>query len=244
MRRLNNSVQNLLHINSNIHNAMALALICVGNDISLDFLAFLANSLGQSTGSATPHSPSPFPSATNEKDISRRREGRPSRLLWPRYVSVLYLTGFDASGVAGFPARQWGWAGRTHLTASLHLQPRATTLLSSILPPQPAPHPPFSLPEPLPLSCNNNNKNLFLCNTYKNTIIKCGEIQNAFHPAWWAPMRLNRIRKWMDWWTFSLWYSLLLFKGDFVLWAWMKWPTHQITYVRIARIRQACFTCL
>lgn len=135
MRRLDNSLQNLLHINSNIHNVMALALICVGNDISLDCLAFQANSLGQSTGSATPHSPSPLPSATNEKDISRRREGRPSRSPWPRRVSVLLLTGFDASGVAGFPARRWGWAGRTFFTASLHTQPEATTLLSSILPP-------------------------------------------------------------------------------------------------------------
>lgn len=136
MRRLDNSSQNLLHINSNIHNVMALALICVGNDISLDCLAFQANSLGQSTGSApTPHSTSPLPSATNEKDISRRREGRPSRSPWPRCVSVLPLTGFDASGVAGFPAGRRGWAGRTFLAASLHSQLQATTLLSSILTP-------------------------------------------------------------------------------------------------------------
>lgn len=54
MRGLDNSLQNLLHINSNIHNVMALALICVGNDISLDCLAFWANSLVQSTESAAP----------------------------------------------------------------------------------------------------------------------------------------------------------------------------------------------
>lgn len=33
-----------------------------------------------------PNLPSPFPSPTNEKDISRRWEGRPSRLPWPLRV--------------------------------------------------------------------------------------------------------------------------------------------------------------
>lgn len=61
MRRLDHSLLNHLHINSNVHNVVALALICVGNDISLDWLAFQANSLGQSTGSATPPSLSPLP---------------------------------------------------------------------------------------------------------------------------------------------------------------------------------------
>lgn len=46
MRRLDNSLQNLLHINSNIHNVVALAFICVGNDIILDCFAFQANSPG------------------------------------------------------------------------------------------------------------------------------------------------------------------------------------------------------
>lgn len=57
MRGLDNSSHNLLHINSNIHNIVALALICVGNDISLDRLAVQPNSPGQSTGSPTPPSP-------------------------------------------------------------------------------------------------------------------------------------------------------------------------------------------
>jgi len=96
---------NLLHINSNIHNVMALALICVGNDIILDCLALQANSLGQSTGSTTPNPPLTRPMATNEKDISSRREGRPSCLLRPHCVSALPLTDFDASGVGGFLAR-------------------------------------------------------------------------------------------------------------------------------------------
>lgn len=182
MRRLDNSSQNLLHINSNIHNVMALALICVGNDISLDCLAFQANSPGQPTGSATPplpHSLCPLPSATNEKDISRHWEGRPSRSPWPPCVSVLPLTGFDASGVAAFPARRRGWAGRTFLTASLHSQPPATTLLPSFPPPHllPTCSSP-SLPAPLTLSYNNSNDNLYLCNTYENTIIKRRRIQN------------------------------------------------------------------
>lgn len=134
MRRWDNSLQNLLHINSNIHNVMALALIYVGNDISR--LPCISGQFAGAVGriGTPPYSPSPLPSATNEKDISRRREGRPSRSPWPRRVSVLPLTGFDASGVVGFPARRWGWAGRTFLTASLHSQPQATTLLSSILP--------------------------------------------------------------------------------------------------------------
>lgn len=44
-------------------------------------------------------------------------------------VSVLSLTGFDASGVAGSLAVLCGWAGRTFLIASRHSQPEATTLL-------------------------------------------------------------------------------------------------------------------
>lgn len=57
MRKIDNSSVNLLHINTNIHNVMALALICVSDDIILDCLAFQANSLGQSTRSETPQPP-------------------------------------------------------------------------------------------------------------------------------------------------------------------------------------------
>lgn len=89
---------------------------------------FQATSLGQPTESADPH-PAPLPSATNEKDISRHREGRPPGPLWPRSVSFPLLTGSDASGVAGSSARWWGWAGRTFPPASLHSLPQATSLL-------------------------------------------------------------------------------------------------------------------
>lgn len=61
MRRLANSLQDLLHINSIVHNVVALALICVSNDISLDRLAFQANSPGQQTESATHRPPHPSP---------------------------------------------------------------------------------------------------------------------------------------------------------------------------------------
>lgn len=103
-----------------------------------------------------PAHPTPLPSATNEKDISRRREGHLSRSPWPLCVCVLLLTGFDALGVAGFLARRWGWAGRSILTASLHSQLEATTFLSSFLSSSPLCKPaiisPFSLPAHLLLT--------------------------------------------------------------------------------------------
>lgn len=117
MRRLANSSQNLFHINNNIYYIMALALICVGNDIILNCLAFQANSLGQSTGSATPIPPSTLPSAINEKDISRHWEGRPSRLFWPRCVCSLSDRFWCIRG-GWFPGRAV-WMGRTNLSYSV-----------------------------------------------------------------------------------------------------------------------------
>lgn len=72
-------------------------------------------------------------------------------------VSVLSLTGFDASGVAGSLAVLCGWAGRTFLIASLLSQPEATTLLFSNLPTSNLLP---SLPAPLLLNYNNSNNNL------------------------------------------------------------------------------------
>lgn len=154
MRRLANSSQNLFHINNNIYYIMALALICVGNDIILNCLAFQANSLGQSTGSATPIPPSMLPSAINEKDISRHWEGRPSRLFWPRCVCSLSDRFWCIRG-GWFPGRAM-WMGRTNLSYSV-ASVSATTLLFSNLPT-------FnllpSLPAPLLLNYNNSNNNL------------------------------------------------------------------------------------
>lgn len=57
MNRLDNSLQNLLHINCDIHSVVALALICVGNDISLNCLAFA----GQFAGAVDRISKLPLP---------------------------------------------------------------------------------------------------------------------------------------------------------------------------------------
>lgn len=122
---------------------------------------FQANSVGQPTESADPH-PAPLPSATNEKDISRHREGRPPGPLWPRSVSFPLLTGSDASGAAGSSARWWGWAGRTFPPASLHSRPQAT----SLLPPlscQPSEELEFLDFEHSSLICNVN---VFVCNVF------------------------------------------------------------------------------
>lgn len=122
---------------------------------------FQANSLGQPTESADPH-PAPLPSATNEKDISRHREGRPPGPLWPHSVSFPLLTGSDASGGgAGASARWWGWAGRTFPPASLHSRPQATT------PPPPSFQPSEELEfldfKHSSLICNVN---VFMCNVF------------------------------------------------------------------------------
>lgn len=136
MRRLDNSLLNLLHINSNIHNVVALALICVGNDISLDWLAFQANSLVQSTKSVNPPPHPPNPSHPSPRRLMKKTSAGVKKVACPvRHVSVLPLTGFGASGVAGPPVRQQGWAEWTFLAASLHSQLEATTLLSSTTPP-------------------------------------------------------------------------------------------------------------
>lgn len=122
---------------------------------------FQANSLGQPTESADPR-PAPLPSATNEKDISRHREGRPHGPLWPRRVSFPLLTGSDASGVAGSSARWWGWAGRTFPPASLHSRPQAT----SLLPPlsfQPSEELEYLKFKHSSLICNVN---VFMCNVF------------------------------------------------------------------------------
>lgn len=127
MRRLDNSSQNLLHINSNIHNVMALALICVGNDISLDCLAFQANSLGQSTGSAPPTPPPPSPRRLMKKTSAGvEKVARP--VLRDLAVSLfsLWQVLMRQGWLVSRPGGEDGQDGpflRHHFTRSLRRQP-------------------------------------------------------------------------------------------------------------------------
>lgn len=154
---------------------MALALICVGNDIILDCFAFQANSLGQSSASASPE-PSPQPSP---RRLMKKTSAGVEKVAHPVCcdLAVSLLSLWQLLMHQGWLLLLAGlWMGRTDLSCSItslsacgdntpFFFPLHTTSLPASFSP--------SLPAPSLLNYNNSYNNLYLSNACENIIIEC-----------------------------------------------------------------------